>query len=184
MFSVNLFRALPPTNNPSVSWDNILKLHPSDGFHPGCWVWPGRGRANVGGSLASLAVGLRILPQVLLLQLHCCHCHCPAGVLSPQISSPILPKNTSTRDLSWRYWNCYFSSCWFLPQVITSGSNWFFGQNLIHSLPASRPLWLWRPTREGLPQNDASQNLWQVFYFTFEISIVLNSDQVQFQASS
>ena len=53
----------------------------------------------------------------------CCHCHCPAGVLSPQISSPILPKNTSTRDLSWRYGNCYFSSCWFLRQVITAGRN-------------------------------------------------------------
>ena len=60
----------------------------------------------------------------------CCHCHCPAGVLSPQISSPILPKNTSTRDLSWRYGNCYFSSCWFLRLVITAGSNWFFWTKL------------------------------------------------------
>ena len=84
----------------------------------------------------------------------CCHCHCPAGVLSPQISSPILPKNTSTRDLSWRYGNCYFSSCWFLLHTsnhrwqklifldkieIATGSIWFLPSQLLALFDSEDP---------------------------------------------
>ena len=183
MFSVNLFRALPPTNNPSVSSENIEK---TSGSWTGklsvlklllCRVlnltqkrmsrpWRLLGRTcnlfmNSSSGTTSIVI-LSITSVIILIFL--------VSLIALQVSWVFRFPTKPSQEIYWPavcHGGAQIKSICSLP----SGTMMLFS-------PAFGPVWLRRPTREGFPQNNPSQNLWQVLW------ILRNYWWSWFQASS